>query len=232
MKIFVSWSGGTSKRIAEAIREWLPNVIQAVDPWISYEDIDKGARWYVEIVSGLQNAHFGIICLTSENIESPWIHFEAGALSKSLEKAKVCPYLFQIERSMIKGPLTLFQMAESTKEDTKKLLHSINQSMADKALSSEKLDNAFERWWPDLNEKFEGISKVSTKLAPKRSDRELVEEILEGVRSLLRQTASEESKERLMKSPEFIDKLRGISQFYQDLPQEVRDKIQRIGALE
>ncbi len=138
MKVFISWSGERSKKVAEALREWLPNVIQAIDPWMSSEDIEKGGRWYVDIVSELESSYYGIICLTSDNIESPWIHFEAGALSKSMEKSRVCPYLFHIDPSIIKGPLVLFQAAKSTKEDTKKLLHSINQALAENALSTEK----------------------------------------------------------------------------------------------
>ena len=47
MKVFLCWSGTRSKGIANALHEWLPRVIQALDPWISV-DIDKGARWGVK----------------------------------------------------------------------------------------------------------------------------------------------------------------------------------------
>ena len=123
MKIFISWSGNKSKMIAESLREWLPNIIQSLDPWMSSEDIDKGSRWYVDVISVLEKSHFGIICLTSDNIKSSWIHFEAGALSKALNKSLVCPYLFEIDHSMIEGPLVQFQGTLSTKEDTNRLLH-------------------------------------------------------------------------------------------------------------
>ena len=233
MKVFISWSGERSKKLAEALREWLPNVIQALDPWMSSEDIDKGARWYVDIVSQLESSYYGIICLTSDNIESPWIHFEAGALSKSMEKSRVCPYLFHIDPSIIKGPLVLFQAAKSTKEDTKKLLHSINQALAENALSTEKLDKTFERWWPDLNAKLEEVSKMKDKPIPKRSEVEMIEEILEIVRSLSISVASNKDDFKWpSESSEFMKRIRNISEHYQKLPEEIMDEIRKKGARE
>ncbi len=52
MKVFLGWSGSRSKETAEALGDWLGQVIQAVDPWIS-SDILKGARWGEEIAVGL-----------------------------------------------------------------------------------------------------------------------------------------------------------------------------------
>ncbi len=231
MKVFISWSGERSKKVAEALREWLPNVIQSLDPWMSSEDIEKGARWYVDIVSELESSYYGIICLTSDNIESPWIHFEAGALSKSMEKSRVCPYLFHIDPSIIKGPLVLFQAAKSTKDDTKKLLHSINQALAENALSTEKLDKTFERWWPDLNAKLEEISKMKDMPIPKRSEVEMIVEILEIVRSLSRSVASDKDDFKWpSESSEFMKQIRNISEHYQKLPEEIMDKIRQKGA--
>jgi len=79
MKIFISWSGKLSKHVGLTLRDWLPNVIQAADPYISSKDISKGVRWFSEISTELESSHFGIICVTRTNMESPWLLFEAGA---------------------------------------------------------------------------------------------------------------------------------------------------------
>ena len=63
MKVFISWSGSPSKEIAAVLRHWLPEVIQAVDPYYSPSDIDKGTRWLGEISAELEHSEFGILVL-------------------------------------------------------------------------------------------------------------------------------------------------------------------------
>lgn len=186
MKIFISWSGKRSQALANAIRDWLPNVIQAIEPWVSADDIDKGSRWSTDIAIQLEESKIGIICLTPENLEAQWILFEAGALSKTLKKTYVCPYLFEVEPADIKGPLVQFQSTRANKNDTLKLIHTINQALEDEALPKEKLNEAFEVWWPKFEKSLENIPYIETKQEPQRSDREILEEILELVREQTR----------------------------------------------
>src|SRR5437588_334187 len=102
--VFISWSGERSKYIAACIREWLPNVVQSIRPWFSDDDIGRGARWYSEISRQLEQSNCGILCVTPENQHSPWLLFEAGALAKRLDKARVCPFLFDLTPTDLTGP--------------------------------------------------------------------------------------------------------------------------------
>lgn len=79
------------------------------EPYVSSEDIDKGARWSTDIAKELEDSTFGILCVTKENLEAPWLSFEAGALSKTMEKSFVTPFLFDIKRSEVQGPILQFQ---------------------------------------------------------------------------------------------------------------------------
>ncbi len=126
MLIFISWSGVTSEAVATYLASWLPAVIQAVRPWISAEDIHKGQRWGEEIAGKLEEARFGIFCLTPENLEASWLLFEAGAISKLRNEARVCTYLFDVGLSDLSGPLAMFQATEATEKSTWDLIRSIN----------------------------------------------------------------------------------------------------------
>src|SRR5579863_2718491 len=110
MKVFLSWSGELSHKIAIEMRDWLPFVIQSVEPYVSSEDIDKGTRWSIDIAKELENSSFGILCVTPQNLDAPWLNFEAGALSKAFNTASVSPFLFGLKPSDLKkSPLLQFQ---------------------------------------------------------------------------------------------------------------------------
>ena len=73
MKVFITWSGPTSKAVALALREFIPTVAQSVDAFMSDTDVEKGSRWAVDIATELDEAAVGIICLTPDNLLAPWI---------------------------------------------------------------------------------------------------------------------------------------------------------------
>jgi hypothetical protein len=192
MKVFISWSGENSKKFAEALRNWLPAVLQLVKPYFTPSDIEKGTRWNSEIAKELESAQVGILCVTRDNLRSDWIMFEAGALSKSLDKAYVCPVLFGIRNADLSGPLKQFQTTEFEKEDFKKLIQVVNNKMADNKLAPSVLDSVFDKWWPELEREIKkGISEIGkASVEPVRTDRDILNEILELSRMAARNNAA------------------------------------------
>ena len=185
MKIFISWSGPTSEKVGAAIKDWLPNVLQSVQTYFTPSDIEKGARWSEEIIKELNESKVGLLCLTRDNINSDWILFEAGALSKKLEESRVCPILFGIKPTDLSGPLKQFQATEIEREDFRKLINVINNSLEESGLPEKTMQNAFNKWWPDLEEKLNDINKEILEPEPDqpiRQDREILEEILQLIR--------------------------------------------------
>lgn len=182
MNVFISWSGPRAHAVALALREWLPTVIQRIDPYVSSEDVRKGQRWAIEIGSMLGESNHGIVCLTPENLDAPWVVFEAGALSKSIAGSALWTLLIgDLESKDVSGPLSQFQHTTTAKDDFFKLVTSINASLADDAIDTERLRKLFEAMWPALRDEIDRAVEIETdeQVGPKRSSEALLEEILE-----------------------------------------------------
>ena len=182
MKIFISWSGSLSGKLGEALRDWLPKVIQSVTPYFTPSDVEKGGRWLSDLTEELNSSNVGILCITRDNLQSSWVLFEAGALSNKLEKSRVCPIIFGIKPTDLVGPLKQFQATEFQKGDFRKLLGTINDSLGEGKLPPKTLDEVFEKWWPDLESVVTDLLNTNEDSQPKepvRTDRDLLEEILQ-----------------------------------------------------
>lgn len=205
MKVFISWSGNLSKEIGETIKDWLPAVLQNVKPYFTPSDIEKGSRWNADISKELEQSKLGIFIYTKENLDSQWMLFEAGAVSKTLDNSKVCPILFGIDNSDFKGPLTQFQTSQFNKNEFKKLVRSINNSLTENKLEDKVLDEVFEMWWPKLESKIvkiletEKVENVSI-----RNDRELLEEILALSRVTAKRTVTNNTIEKAKHGSTFV----------------------------
>ena len=151
MKLFISWSQDVSRQIAQEFREWLPLVNQTIEPFMSEEDTDKGAHWSSIIRRELEQSAFGIVILTGENIESTWLHFEAGAIAKSVEEGRVVPILFGLRHTDVQQPLSMFQSALFEKEDMFRVVKSINAAAGANARDERQLTTVFESFWPKLD---------------------------------------------------------------------------------
>jgi hypothetical protein len=187
VKVFISWSGEPSHAVALAIRDWLPSVIQNIKPYVSSEDIDKGAPWFTEIAQELNDTAFGIICVTRANAESRWLNFEAGALFKSVEnvKSRVSPLLIDLKSTELVGPLAQLQTTEPNRNDVTRLVK-LFDTHSEQPIGVHRVEAAMGKWWQDLEKQLEAARKsAETQAQPERRDpQDMIEEILEISRSL------------------------------------------------
>lgn len=156
LSVFLSWSGTQSRYLAELLRDWVPSVIQQVTPWLSAQDIVPGTRWSENLAGELEKSNVGIICLTPDNITSPWLFFEAGALSKALDTARVIPLLYDLEFSDVPAPLAQFQCVRADRDGMRALITAIN-SFCNEPLPEARLAQAIDMWWPRLAERLSDV---------------------------------------------------------------------------
>ncbi|OZI08243.1 hypothetical protein BWI93_10270 [Siphonobacter sp. BAB-5385] len=162
MKVFISWSGERSRQVAELLDSWLQCVIQAVDPWVSTHGINSGSVWFLDILNKLSETSVGIICLTKENLNKPWILFEAGAIAKGLQASRVCVLLVDIKDSDVRDPLAQFNNTKPTKDGLLHLVSTINSTLGDKSIKEKVLTQVFNTYWDQFEKDFKAIIASTT----------------------------------------------------------------------
>lgn len=73
-KVFISWSGNLAKAVAFVWNDLLKLAFDMVDPFMSEAGIGAGERGLDKIATRLADTSFGIVVVTQENENSPWIN--------------------------------------------------------------------------------------------------------------------------------------------------------------
>jgi hypothetical protein len=183
MKIFISWSGDRSETLAKALYEWFPLVLHYVEPWLSKSDIQAGDRWSLEVAKSLESCNFGVLCITRENLNSPWILFEAGALAKSMEDGRVIPLLLDLDFKEISGPLAQFQAKKVESVGIKELVASLNKAATSPVVDAQ-LEKLFGALWDDLEKQISSIPKSTAPAKHNRPQGDILEELVSSVRNV------------------------------------------------
>ena len=120
MHVFICWSGQRSGRLARALHEqWLPALLgDRVSSFVSFSDIERGERWFDRLLVELRKADAAIVCLTPENLDSRWMHFEAGMV---YGHAHVFPYFLGEQTGQVQDPLNGVQATATTMAATAQL---------------------------------------------------------------------------------------------------------------
>ena len=167
-----------------ALKDFISKVIPGIDFFMSEQDISKGSKGLNEISEKLENSFFGIVCLTEDNLNSPWINFEAGALSKHISTDRVSPFLVNVEISDLgPSPLSQFQATFPNKSDLKGLVEGIaKQSGISHA--NKNLSTYFDTFWPDFEAVINSISHAKKQGTKDSESTELESQLSEFVRQL------------------------------------------------
>lgn len=178
--VFLSWSGQRSRAVAEALKKYLPIIINDLVPWLSTKDIDKGSRSTEEIAAALVGARAGIICLTPNNLKEPWILFEAGAIAKTVrEKPLACTLLIGVEVSGLSGPLAQFQATKPTKTDMLQMVMDLNKALAESAVEPSQVKETFGLCWPNLEEILKNLPSDGPEKSTERDPTDMLKELVE-----------------------------------------------------
>jgi hypothetical protein len=161
-------------------------MMQDLIPFMSKHDLATGGRWSEQIAKELDESSFGIICLAHDNLQSPWILFEAGALTKHVEGRACCLLLQDLNPADVSGPLAQFQNARFNHDEVRKLVADVNARL-DRPIDSQSVELIFEKWWPDLNREVRTALEdpmLNSMHKARRSERDILEELLVRLRAV------------------------------------------------
>ena len=162
IKVFISWSGKESNSVAKVIKEWLEELLAPIDIFTSSE-IPSGKQWFNVLSDELKSSNFGIICLTPDNINSNWMHFEAGAIFNAFNNEGVIPFLFAITIDELPSPLNQFQGITYKKSNLLKIAKDLNKLKGITKVEETILTKRFERSWQDLKSKLDPLHEKALK---------------------------------------------------------------------
>jgi hypothetical protein len=232
MKVFISWSGERSKAVAGILTDWLKCVIQASQPWISTRDIDRGALWFSEINDQLKDVSIGIVCLTNDNKDNPWILFESGALAKGLTTSRVCPLLIDLMPEDVRDPLAQFNLTLPNKDGVWQLVKTVNSCLGEKMLDERILSQVFNTYWPQFEINFNSAlaENPPTGDVPNRTQEDILSEILNTTRGFSQRIRHLESQSEYVPIRDRHKKFKGIQTALSGFSEEDLKKFDAIAA--
>jgi len=177
LDLFVSWSGAASHQAADAFQEWLTGALPGVRTWMLSEDITKGTAWFSSVSAQLSKSGACLILITPENVGSPWVFYEAGAIAHAVPEALICPYLIGVKVGELAGtPLGHYQVTVFDKDDTWLLIRALNALLATPH-QEDVLRGNFDARWPSLQSRLaQVVASASKKPIREPAEPELSEE--------------------------------------------------------
>lgn len=194
--VFISWSeeNSASHKVAILLKKWISRIIHTATCYVSSADINAGEIWLSNLLKNLSDSKCGIICLTQDSLDKPWIIFEAGALAVKFEKSRVIPLLIGIEKDHVRSPLNILQCKIANFEGLWDIIKCINDSSDLFTVPEDILSDSFETHWPRLEQDLKAIINSSSfkSLPKKRTVEEKVDDILGLVKSIQQSNSHDE----------------------------------------
>ena len=206
MTVFIGWAGETSKEIASILKNWLNEMFDG------FIDVFTPVSPPIDIIprsDALDNAisaECALLCVTADNVNSQWLYYEAGVLSRNVKL--MAPILCGVSSSQLAAPLRMFQPISFEVDDIWKLTVELNHLCYEEFmqlqldthrplarqtwLHSEELERRFQARYPTLEALLmEKLSERKSQFSSEPDEWERAERKLDTLLSLI----SEETKE-------------------------------------
>jgi len=163
MQVFFSWSGQTGYRVAMLLRELVHTFFLDSELTVPKEDIEAGERWSADLFHILDQSDLGVVFLDPASLLSYWLHFEVGALAKSVGRDRIKVILFGLQTEKLTGPFSQYQAFHLEKDSVLKFLEFIRTHLDRFPMSSMELRANLDLHWSGFEKK---LAKIDAEVAP------------------------------------------------------------------
>ena len=119
---------------------------------MSAEDLAGGTIWSESLVSQTDGISAAVLCLTPENVRSPWILFETGALMKALRGKFVIPLTYDFDPRELTHPLSFFNGFRLNEGGMRRLVATLSV-----LANPDSPTFDFSSWWSNARTAYEEI---------------------------------------------------------------------------
>ena len=128
--------------------------MDGVDVWASSEDVRLGTDWRESLRTALRDTEYAILCITPQNVDSPWIAMEAGAITMGRgETFPAVPLLFGLGVDDLPSHLSGFQALEATEENLLRVGREVRECLGvttDHSVFERRLTVHTQNLWQEL----------------------------------------------------------------------------------
>jgi hypothetical protein len=165
MKVLVSGSGPRAEGLREYLGRELPSLFPQIE-FISTSEIPDHSQWTPNAYEILREVDLGIFLLSSRNLTSGRMNFEAGAVSLRIEDSRLFTLLTDDTLDVGDlGPFTNFQATRvGTAEQAEHFLRSFNRALGDSSVTAEHLNSKIEKWISGFIGSWKGIRLEATRV--------------------------------------------------------------------
>lgn len=180
--VFIAWSKDRSQAMALALKEWLRLVVPSSRPWCSKSDIAAGSGWDAELQKSLDESIFGVLCVTIDNYESPWLNYECGHLASKFGRA-ACPLLLDATTADLQPTPLSRQQAKAVRDKNEmfQVVQGINKALGNRGTPADVLEKLFSDRWGELQE---ALDRIPTMKADTRDSSDVLREVLQTVTTM------------------------------------------------
>lgn len=147
MKVFISWSGEPSHQVARALRDWIPQVLRSVEPWLASAELKWGQSVAKSIKGDIKSADVILLCLTRQNMLSDWTKIETDVAMGA--GRPIIPICIDFSTFELAGRFAQYQALTLDELGVHRLVTVLNH-LSPEPLETDKVERLLDIWTRDL----------------------------------------------------------------------------------